>query len=314
MLGLPRYSFGGWSADFMRLPHKVCTRHDPYGTAMQAVVLVAALASAFRLKVATTRILRSARKESRSRLRGITLKGVGVFGLLLLLLPFDVEHLFDPIQIGPDVDTGDLTNANLYQAEISLKPVGWNGQLDSVKGARLRNVDLRRADLIGAFLVKADLAGADLREAALGGADLRNANLGNVDLRKAFVGDALSGPTNLSGANLIFARLQEADLSHVDLSGANLQRADLQGATLSFASFRRADLRNARISGLSIMNADFTDAIFGSKWLDYPATDLRGADLRYARGLSIEQMRLALMDSTTLLPNGLKDQLILGKP
>lgn len=289
-------------------------RHDPYGTAMQAVLLVTALAFAFRFKVAAARILRPSRKEARSRLRGITLRGLGAFALLLILFPFDLEHLFDPIQIGPNIDTGDLVNADLYQAELSLKPAGWNGQMESVKGARLRGVDLRRADLIGAFLVKADLTGADLREAALGGADLRNANLGNVDLRKAFVGDELSSPTNLSGASLMFARLQGASLSHVDLSGANLQLANLEGAILSFANFRGADLQNAKISGPFIMNADFTDATFGSKWLSSPPTDLRGAVLTSARGLSVEQLKQAVMDSTTVLPKPLKDQLNVHKP
>jgi uncharacterized protein YjbI with pentapeptide repeats len=91
---------------------------------------------------------------------------------------------------------------------------------DSLQGAYLGAIDLRRADL----------SGADLSGAYLGGADLRWADL--------------------SGANL-----SRADLSEADLSEANLRGADLRGANLSGADLRGVDLRRAKgMAGIVVPN------------------------------------------------------------
>jgi len=44
-------------------------------------------------------------------------------------------------------------------------------------------LDLRVADLRGAYLIDANLSGADLRVANLSGVDLSDANLGGANLR-----------------------------------------------------------------------------------------------------------------------------------
>jgi len=48
--------------------------------------------------------------------------------------------------------------------------------------------------------------------------------------------------------------------------------------------------------------------------IEFPPTDLRGADLRSARGISVEQLKEALLDSTTLLPKPLQEELRASKP
>ena len=59
------------------------------------------------------------------------------------------------------------------------------------------------------------------------------------------------------GADLIGARLREADLRGADLRGARLIAADLRGADLRLADLIGADLRDAELSG-----ADLTGALF----------------------------------------------------
>ena len=68
------------------------------------------------------------------------------------------ETVLDAIRRGADLRGADLRDANLRGADLC--------------GANLRGADLRDADLYGA-----DLRGADLRDAYLSGADLRGANL-----------------------------------------------------------------------------------------------------------------------------------------
>lgn len=56
---------------------------------------------------------------------------------------------------------------------------------------------------------------------------------------------ALSGDTNLAGANLEGADFRGAYLERADLTGANLEGADLRRAELAGASLRRANLEGA---------------------------------------------------------------------
>jgi hypothetical protein len=131
-------------------------------------------------------------------------------------------------------------------------------------------VDLRGADLGGAFLSRtrlrlAFLSGANLREA-----DLREADLGGADLSRANLIEANLSGANLSGANLIEAFLRGANLSGANLSGASLSEAFLSGADL-----READLRLADLSGAFLRGAK---GITNEK-LERQAASLKGATM-----------------------------------
>ena len=65
---------------------------------------------------------------------------------------------------------------------------------------------------------------------------------------------------NLSGANLRWADLSEANLSEANLSGADLRWASLSGADLRGANLRGADLRWASLSGANLSGADLRGA------------------------------------------------------
>jgi uncharacterized protein YjbI with pentapeptide repeats len=117
--------------------------------------------------------------------------------------------------------------ANLAEVEVSTRLAPLTGQgreiLMLVKGAALKDRNLRYTNALHAFLVNADLRGADLL-----GADLRQA-----DLRGARLEGARLHGTNLQGADLTYA----TGLSREQLASAWIDAAtripDYLGVTLS---------------------------------------------------------------------------------
>jgi uncharacterized protein YjbI with pentapeptide repeats len=167
-------------------------------------------------------------------------------------------------------------------------------------GARLKNRDLRGAELEGAKLFNADLRGADLRGAWLVGADLRNANLAlpshsplmqlppgieksnamagldGTKVRRTRLDGARLRGANLLGAKLILASLVDADLREAELSEVELTRADLTRADLAKARLGKAELSFATLDG-----ARMTDIRLGEATLIHAS--LEGASLHRAQ-------------------------------
>ena len=183
--------------------------------------------------------------------------------------------------------------AQLTEAEVSTKPLGWTGREEDfaqVKGANLNGLRLRYIQAYGAFLVKARLWRTDLRNAYLSEADLREANLRQVDLQfavldaaklqraalpEANLRNANLDRANLSDANLSFAELSDATLLDATLDGANMYKSDLHGAQLQRASLKKSDLREAVLE-----NSNLTMANLGESYLI--STHLSGARLKNA--------------------------------
>jgi uncharacterized protein YjbI with pentapeptide repeats len=78
----------------------------------------------------------------------------------------------------------------------------------------------------------------------------------------------------------------------LDVRGAYLRRTDL-----SHAKLERANLSGADFSNAVLREADFKDAILDG-------TILRGADLTGAKNLTKDQLRKAVLDPKTRLPDG----------
>jgi uncharacterized protein YjbI with pentapeptide repeats len=76
----------------------------------------------------------------------------------------------------------------------------------------------------------------------------------------------------------------------LDVQGAFLRRTNLSNASLRRANLSKADFSNAILRG-----ADFEDAILDG-------TILRGADLSEAKNLTKDQLRGAILDRATRLP------------
>lgn len=119
--------------------------------------------------------------------------------------------------------TPDLSGLDLSNAGREF-PALWDAR--SLR-ASLRGANLKEADLRNAELLKATLQEADLRRAELRGADLEAANLRGTDLRGADIEAA-----NLRGASLVGANLRNAKLRGANLQGAVLRNAELEAANL----------------------------------------------------------------------------------
>ncbi|UCD33299.1 MAG: pentapeptide repeat-containing protein, partial [Desulfobacterales bacterium] len=147
--------------------------------------------------------------------------------------------------------------ADIRETDVSTKPPNFwrieneQDRIDSVKGAFLKNKDLRYADMFRAFLPKAilrraDLEGARLTKANFEGADMREANFENASLSMA----------NLKNTDLRQAKLMNADLIGADLQNANLGLAHLQGADFREADLQNADLRCANLAGAKNLDTE----------------------------------------------------------
>ena len=156
----------------------------------------------------------------------------------------------------PELQGAKLRGVNLERANLRL--------------AILEGVDLEGANLGGADLLRANLAEANLEGADLGGARLEEADMANATLRRTRLYEAnLKGATltcaDLNGAFLSQAQISGADLSWADLGGAHLGEADLtaanlEDADLSGATLERAHLAGANLMGATLQGADLTDA------------------------------------------------------
>jgi Uncharacterized low-complexity proteins len=104
---------------------------------------------------------------------------------------------------------------------------------------------------------------------------LQASELVRQEARKRFKGPLRTPKKAGRGADLIGAKLREADLRCANLRGAYLIAADLREADLRFADLIGADLRD---------------------------TDLRGADLTDALFVSQSQLNAAKGDKTTRIP------------
>jgi uncharacterized protein YjbI with pentapeptide repeats len=163
--------------------------------------------------------------------------------------------------------------AELTEAAISTKPIGWTGaddQLASVKGARLNGARFRYAQAYGVFLAGAHLFRTDFTGAFLSEADMRGADLGQSTLRLAVMDRAQMAHTNLDRGNL-----DGANMTRADLRGANLSYSSLANATLVDAQLEGASLYSARMSGATLIRANLDKA-------DFREAHLESANLEHA--------------------------------
>ena len=156
----------------------------------------------------------------------------------------------------------------------------------------LRNRNLDDAVLTDAVLRKVDLTGALLLRAHLDQADLRKAKL-ECGL--------WAEPEQREKAGLaskpICAQLQGASLFGAQLQGASLVGAQLQGASLNFAQLQGASLNFAQLQGASLNFAQLQGAsLFGAQLqgASLVGAQLQGASLNFAQlqGASLDRAQL----------------------
>jgi len=118
------------------------------------------------------------------------------------------ERNFAGLRMEANTDNPDV----LYGADLSniiLSGIYW-------PGARLRDVNLTEAKLIGAYMPDADFTLADLTLADLTGATLRRACLECTNLTKARLQRSNLIEANLEGADTIDASFEESLLCHLN--------------------------------------------------------------------------------------------------
>ncbi|MHB8069971.1 MAG: pentapeptide repeat-containing protein [Desulfobaccales bacterium] len=134
-----------------------------------------------------------------------------------------------------------------------------------------------------------DLRGADLKGANLEGALLMGSHLEYADLNEA----------NLRIAILFGSFLINTEFSRANLEGCALVQVNLSGASLAQAQLKSAKLTNSNLTGANLGGANMADA-----WLE--KTCLKGANLMGVSGLTEEQIKSAIIDENTKIPDYLK--------
>ncbi|MBC8285771.1 MAG: pentapeptide repeat-containing protein [Nitrospinae bacterium] len=97
------------------------------------------------------------------------------------------------------------------------------------------------------------------------------------------------------GANLKNANLEGAYLYGAYFKNANLENSNLEGANLRGANLRWANLKNTNMKNTNLMRADLMQA-------EFKETLLEGANLKMAEGLTADQLKEAITNAETILP------------
>jgi len=141
-------------------------------------------------------------------------------------------------------------------------------------------------------LIEANLRGTNLSKANLEFARLLQANLNKANLSQARLYAANFTAADLSGANLMQANLQFANLTAADLSGAILTGADLSSTILTAANLSKAQLRTAKFSNTNLSGANLSKAQLTN--VDLSGSNLSGANLTGANlaGINFNKVNL----------------------
>jgi len=211
------------------------SRHDAVGTSLQLVVLLAFLIYTWfinismkvKLELSTTAKIFS---ERRWPLYLCLVVCVGASAL-------SYEALY-----GPQLPT-DFFYAHLGGQEISSKSRAADAPPSS-SDANLADMNLRHANLAGAFAMNADFSRSNIAYATLNRSSLGNASLRDVNLHRATLYKA-----ELHGADLRRSNLSDAMLASAELSKANFTTADLTHSNLSDARVNEAVFSRAKLTG-----------------------------------------------------------------
>jgi tetratricopeptide (TPR) repeat protein len=127
------------------------------------------------------------------------------------------------------------------------------------QGAIAENIEHVNRALSTNQCQKCDLSGAGLVFAKLNGVNLSNSNLREVNLSRADLSYAILKNVDFRGASLLGANLNGADLSGANLSNVDLSGVNFSNANLQGATFAGSDLRRAYFGGADLTGANFNN-------------------------------------------------------
>ena len=192
-------------------------------------------------------------------------------------LPIEVQAILDIFfrnknQDYYDSNIIDLRNCKLYKAKLNY--------------ADMRNADLHKTQLQGAFLSKANLAGVDLSNANLSGAKLHDTNLIGAELSNSFFIGAELNSTKLQFAKLRKSHFECSSMDNVHFECAFLHKAIFIGCNSIGNKFHGADLSRVNFSGSSLVRQQFIcSTLMETKFYGAYIKDsnFKGAKLAYTR-------------------------------
>ncbi len=177
--------------------------------------------------------------------------------------------------IGKKIEhTGKTLAQHLTDHTIWVETLGKQGIRLDLTGYDLRDVqDLRYYHLtaikaIAASFLHLDLSRLEMQSAILDGSDFRDTILQNADLRGASLKQCKFTRANLRGIQLCPLKFNRQNKNN------KLQRVDLSGSDLRFAQLQNADLRDAILMGVDFSHADLSNA-------DLRRADLTGAIINH---------------------------------
>lgn len=118
---------------------------------------------------------------------------------------------------------------------------------------------------------------------------------------------------NLENSNMSECKLQFSNLTEANLDGANLRKSKLQETCLQSSSMKNCDLSSAGMLESNLQYANLENAVLeGTQFNEdtlFNQTNLKGAKLKSATGLSASQVSEALTDKQTQLPEYLEEEM-----
>ncbi|MEU0214568.1 pentapeptide repeat-containing protein [Streptomyces sp. NPDC006265] len=145
-----------------------------------------------------------------------------------------------------------------------------------------------------------DLRGADLSDAKLDQVDLRNARLQRAHFARSFLRDAVFQGAALHKADFSFAHLNGAIFYQADMEESALWQADARNAVFSYANMERARLREAKLQGAAFLHTNLASAEFHNA--DLADAVLKDVDLSRSEGLRPQALSKAVLTGLKNLP------------
>jgi BTB/POZ domain-containing protein KCTD9 len=162
---------------------------------------------------------------------------------------------------------------------------------------RLNRHKIHEINLVNCYLIRTNLNYVNLKSSNLNSANISNSSLIETNLEGARLNQ-----TNFENSNLNQALLKSAYASGANFKDSFLIKADFENAFLIKADFENAFLMEANMRNCYLMGANFANA------------SLYKADLRGAKGLSIEQLVSAKTLYLAKFDDDLMDQIQLNIP
>jgi uncharacterized protein YjbI with pentapeptide repeats len=159
-------------------------------------------------------------------------------------------------------------------------------------------LDLNNTDLRNLILYDAKVSHINLNCAHLEGADITF-----TEINFAHGNGAHFEGATLIGVQLNSTRLNKAHFEKAKLTVVYLERADLSGAHFQEATLHEVILKNANLSGAHFQGATLQEVDLDEANLQ--GTHFEGADMSGATGVTMEKIKGAHIDSSTILPSEL---------